>query len=236
MQTIKVRTTQNVYIHYPLASIGDRIIAYLIDRLAVITYCIAVAVALVSMDVEIWWLYLIFIGVPFLFYNLLCEILMNGQTLGKRALKIRVIRIDGTEASVGDFILRWLFGFIDYYIFSGAIALLVIAIGGKGQRLGDLVAGTTVIKIVATREISAAEIFITPADTYQPVFPDVTALSPNEIDIIHQALRVGMTGNTKPAEVVTEKIKAMLRIQSDLSPLSFLETIIKDYNHLNARL
>jgi hypothetical protein len=46
--------------------------------------------------------------------------------------------------------MRWIFSFIDFYILSGALAVLIIAVGGKGQRLGDIVAGTSVVKLVRT--------------------------------------------------------------------------------------
>src|SRR5687768_3608450 len=113
MQTIRVRTTQNVFIHYPLASIGDRIGAYLIDRVGLGLYCAAVIVALISLSINLWWVYMILIGFPFVLYSLLFEIFMDGQTPGKRLVKIKVVRLDGTQPSIGDYLFRWLFSFID---------------------------------------------------------------------------------------------------------------------------
>jgi uncharacterized RDD family membrane protein YckC len=235
MQTIQIRTTQNVFIHYPLASIGDRIIAHILDNIILIAYSLAVGVALYNLNVEAVWLYLILIGVPFMFYSVFFEILMNGQTPAKRALNIKVIRLDGTEPSIGDYVLRWIFRFVDFHMMSGVVALLVIAVGGKGQRLGDVVAGTCVVKIVGQREITAEQIFTTTTDTYQPTFQNVIELSSKDIEIIQQAIAVGKSGNLEPADLVTTRIKSMLNIQSDLPSLVFLETIVKDFNHLTSR-
>src|SRR5687768_4947777 len=168
MQTIRVRTTQNVFIEYPLASIGDRILAYLLDGIIVFTYAIGIVALFAELDVERWYVWLIFIGFPWLFYSLAFEIFMDGQTPGKQVLKIKVVRLDGTPPTIGDYLMRWICGFVDFYMFSGLIAVLIITLGGKGQRLGDVAAGTSVVKLVDHHQISAENVFVSPEDDYTP--------------------------------------------------------------------
>jgi uncharacterized RDD family membrane protein YckC len=236
MQTIQVRTTQNVFIQYPLASVGDRILAYLFDRVIVIAFLIALGTLLYNLDVQNEWIWILLLGFPYLFYSVIFEIFMNGQTLGKYALKIRVIRLNGTPASIGDYILRWIFAIIDFGILGGAIALILVAAGGKGQRLGDLVAGTTVIKLVEQQEITAEQVFVTAETEYQPVFVQANQLNERDIELIQRALEVNRdVGNATPMLAVTEKIKTQLGIQTDLPPVKFLYTLIKDFNHLTSR-
>jgi uncharacterized RDD family membrane protein YckC len=231
MQTIRVHTTQNVSIQYPLASLGDRILAYLLDRVFIIAYLLAIYVLFSSLKLEVWWIWVAFTLIPYIFYHLVFEIFMNGQSPGKRILKIQVIRLDGSPATVGDFILRWLFALVEM----GLIAVIVIAAGGKGQRLGDMVAGTTVIKLVEEKEITAQQVFVTAEENYSPVFTEVTQLSTNDIEVIQRALEVNRDhGNSEPVMLVAQKIKALLGIQSDLPPVKFLYTVIKDYNHLTS--
>jgi uncharacterized RDD family membrane protein YckC len=232
MQTIKVRTTQNVFIQYPIASAGDRIIAHILDRIVLALYSVAIIVGLIKFEIDAWWLYIILIAVPWVFYNLCFEIFMNGQTPGKRLMTIQVVRLDGTQPSVGDYFLRWIFGFIDFYFMSGLIAVITIIAGGKGQRLGDMVAGTSVAKLIGEREITANEVFITPEDIYVPTFPQVVQLGARDIEVIQKALDANRTfGNDQPLMLVTEKIKALLGIETDLPPAKFLYTIVKDFNH-----
>lgn len=236
MQTIQVRTTQNVFIHYPVASVGDRILAYLLDQVIKIMYALTVGILLYNMDVETEWVWILIIGIPWLLFALLFEIFMNGQTPGKRALNIKVIRLNGTPASIGDYILRWIFSLIDFGILSGAIAVILITAGGKGQRLGDLVAGTSVVKLTEQKEITANEVFV-PADAaYEPTFSQAIQLSEKDIEIIQRALEVNRDqGNPKPMLAVVDKIKAQLGIQTDLPPIKFLYVLIKDFNHLTSR-
>lgn len=235
MQTIRVRTTQNVFIHYPLGSIGDRIVAYLIDRVILVLYGAAVVVALISLSVELWWVYVILLGIPFVFYSLFFEIFMDGQTPGKQVIKIKVVRLDGTQATIGDYLFRWLFSIIDFQL-SGAVAVITIAVNGKGQRLGDLVAGTTVVKLVQQREITASDIFITPEETYQPTFEQVTRLSARDIEVIQRALETASRqGNMQPVILVSERIRSLLGVQTDLAHTEFLYAVVKDFNHLTSR-
>lgn len=233
MQTVRVRTTQNVLIDYPVASIGDRILGHLIDRLILIAYSVAVVAALADRNVDLWYLWLLLLGIPWMFYSLLFEIFMNGQTPGKQLMKTKVMRLNGTPAAVGDYLLRWIFSLVDFYILSGAIALVAVAIGGKGQRIGDMVAGTSVVKLIEQREISAKEVFVAAEETHVPTFTQVTQLSDKDIELIQRALEVNRDqGNGQPVMVITEKIKMLLGIQTDLPPVKFLYTIIKDYNTL----
>ncbi|HEX6223126.1 MAG TPA: RDD family protein [Chryseolinea sp.] len=235
MQTIRVRTTQNVFIEYPLASVGERIAAYLVDWIILIMYTVALVALLAKLEVELWYVWLIVIGVPWMFFSLLFEIFMDGQTPGKLALKVKVVRLDGTPPAIGDYLMRWIFSFIDFYILSGAVAVVIIAVGGKGQRLGDIVAGTSVVKIVQHHQITSENVFIAQEEQYTPTFSQVISLTEKDIDLIQRALEVNRDqGNIQPVMIISDKIKALLNIQTDLPPVKFLYTIIKDYQTITA--
>jgi len=235
MQTIRVRTTQNVFIEYPLASVGERIVAYLIDRIILVFYTIAIVAVLAKLEINLWYVWLIILGFPWLFFSLLFEIFMNGQTPGKLAFKIKVVRLDGTPPAIGDYLMRWIFSFIDFYILSGALAVLIIAVGGKGQRLGDIVAGTSVVKLVEHHQITSQNVFVPVEEKYTPTFNQVVNLTEKDIELIQRALEVNRDqGNIEPVMIVTDKVKGLLNIQTDLPPVKFLYTIIKDYQTITS--
>lgn len=235
MQTISVSTTQNVAIQYPLASVGDRIFAYLIDQLVIIAYVFISFLMIFNIAKTTVWLYIAFIVLPVIVYRLVFEIVMNGQTPGKRAMNIQVIKMDGTEAGFGQYVLRWIFGVVDFGFSSGVIAVLAVAIGGKGQRVGDMVAGTTVVKLIEQKEITSSEVFITPENNYEPMFPQASQLSARDIEVIQKAIDANREfGTEKPLELAAEKIKTLLGIHSNMPAREFLYLIVKDYNHLNS--
>ena len=236
MQTIQIRTTQNVFINYPLASVGDRILAYLLDRIFLILYTVSIIALFINLEVKDEWIWIGVLGIPWIFYFLLFEVFMNGQTPGKRVMNIQVVRMNGTPATIGDYLLRWIFGLVEFSVLGGAIALIAVAAGGKGQRLGDMVAGTTVIKLIEQKDFSANEVFVTAENEYQPTFMQAIQLNPRDIETIQRALEVNRDlGNSKPLLAITEKVKSQLGIQTDLPPVKFLYVLIKDYNHLTSR-
>jgi hypothetical protein len=159
---------------------------------------------------------------------------MNGQTPGKKFLKVQVVKLDGTPPSIGSYLLRWLFAVVDLVLY-GVVAIVIIASGGKGQRLGDVVAGTSVIKLTARENITAREIFTTAEDQHVATFPQALSLSDKDIELIQRALEVNRDqGNTQPVLILDKKIKEMLNIETDLPPVKFLYTIIKDYQMLSS--
>jgi uncharacterized RDD family membrane protein YckC len=235
MQTVTVRTTQNVLIEYPVASLGDRILAYLFDMMIIIAYYILMIFLMVAIgDVSP----LALIGVmmvPVFFYHLMFEIFMDGQSPGKRQMSIKVVRKDGTQATIGNYVIRWLTRLVEIDLLSGAVAMVTIAINGKGQRLGDIAAGTVVVKLIEQKEVSARDVFTMPEQAYIPVFPQVLQLNDQDIELIQQALELNRTsGNILPVMAITDKIKNKLGIQTDMLPLTFLYTIVKDYTQMAA--
>ena len=233
---VHVRTTQNVFIHYPVAGVGDRILAYLIDYLILILYVLGMLAIYISLNMVVIWIWVVTVGIPFILYHLMFEIFMNGQSPGKRLMQIKVLRLDGTPATIGDYLLRWIFAFVDIQILSGVIAVLVITIGEKGQRLGDLVAGTTVVKLMEEAQVTAATVFVAQEVAYVPTFPQVIQLNERDIELVQRALEVNLeSGNSQPVMAITEKIKSLLGIQTDLPPVKFLYTIIKDFQHITSR-
>jgi uncharacterized RDD family membrane protein YckC len=236
MQTVTIRTTQNVLIEYPVASLSDRIFAYLIDLAILIAYFILMAVVADGIGFFSLAAFIALFIIPALLYHVLFEIFMNGQSPGKKQMGIKVVRLDGTPPTIGNYIIRWLLRLIEIDVLSGAIAMLTIAVNGKGQRLGDIAAGTAVVKLVKHREVTAREVFTLADENYVPVFAQVILLKDHDLELVQQALEVNRsTGNSQPVMAVTEKIKALLGIQTDMPPVKFLYTVVKDYGHLTAR-
>lgn len=235
MQTIKVRTTQNVFIEYPIASLGDRVVANLVDSLILAAYVIILALIFDRTGIEVEILAWVAIGLPFLLYHLLFEIFMDGQSPGKRLMEIKVVRVDGTSPTVGNYMMRWILRLVEIRLFWGLMALVAIAAGGRGQRVGDMAAGTTVVKLIKEEEATASQVFTLTHDQYKPVFDQVLTLNDRDIELIQQSLHVySETGNAQPMNVIGRKIEVKLGINTDMEAVNFLTQVIKDYAHLSA--
>ena len=231
MQRISVQTTQNVRIDYILAGIGDRILAYLIDVLVLFAYAMLWVFLFNVLSIEPSLTIFVVLALPAFLYHLLCETLLDGQSIGKRQMKIKVIKLDGSSPGLGAFLMRWILRLFDLNLFGGGIAVLCLAITTKDQRLGDLAAGTTVVKV---KEQETTPVFAV-EDNYQPTYPEVTQLSDADIDTIQRVIKSHRdSGNTEPVRLTAKKVQETLGIQSDMRPLQFLFTIVRDYKHLTS--
>lgn len=94
MADVGIETTQNVRINFQLASVGERISASLLDILFLfVVYLIVILFSSLLGDGFVWGMLFM---IPLLFYSLLFEVFMNGQTPGKKIMKIKVSTVDGS--------------------------------------------------------------------------------------------------------------------------------------------
>lgn len=232
---VSIQTTQNVAIEYTIASVGDRIVARLVDYGIFIGYFIGLAFILSHQDNYLVWVSL---SLPIVFYSLICEYFLNGQTFGKKVLNIKVIRLDGKEPTLGNYIMRWIFRLIDTDIMGGLIGIITIAASQNGQRFGDMLAGTTVVKL--KKEVLLEDALLNAQkeekeNTYAPSFPQVTALNDQQINLIREVLAAfKKEGSYELLTSLSEKLKALLRVQSDMPAFEFLNTLLNDYAALNS--
>ncbi len=144
-----ILTPEKVAIHYRLAGVGSRLGAYLIDVVVITVACIIAinligAFAILSPSVAFFFLFLLILALPVL-YHILFEALWNGQTLGKKALSIRVRMSDGSPITPGAAFMRNLIRYVDMLPGSYTVGILSMFFTEKSQRLGDLVADTIVV-------------------------------------------------------------------------------------------
>ena len=248
MSQIAINTSQNVNVNFNVASIGERMLAFIIDILIKGAYMLFIYFLffklfhlgsyLDSLDNWSAAALMITITFPIHIYTLVCESLMEGQTFGKKIMKIKVVKIDGYQAGFGDYLMRWIFRLIDVWSNSGIIGLLSMIISKNNQRLGDMATGTGVISLKNDVSISHTILEDLNAD-YLPTFPQVIALSDNDMRIIkdnyQKALKVE---DQLVIKRLSDKIKEILKLEGDTNGFTerqFINLIIKDYNYFTGK-
>ncbi|MBR9914371.1 MAG: RDD family protein [Algicola sp.] len=242
MVELQINTTQNVNINFIAASVGERILAYIIDLLIKIAYVIVTYQIMFNVfNINNWldgmddWSQMAIIVsfyLPVVFYSLIFETVLDGQTIGKRIMKIQVVKIDGYQASLADYLVRWFFRIVDINMASGIIGLIAIVSSKKSQRLGDMTAGTSVITLKNNVNISHT-ILEELEDSYQPTYPSVIKLSDNDARIIKETyVRAKASRDYQTLSKLRRKIIEVAEIKDfNDSDIEFIDTILKDYNY-----
>lgn len=245
MTEISINTAQNVTINFKPASLGERIIAFAVDMAIKMAY---VTVLYYLYDVLNWGRFFngfdgweqgvvsFVLFIPFIFYTLFFESWTNGQTPGKRVMKIRVVKLEGYQARFSDHFARWLFRLIDVFIMGGLPAILGVVFSSKSQRLGDMVTDTTVISMKSNVQLNHR--FLEDlTEEYVVSFPTVLRLSDHDMAIIKKAYHTAIIQNdVRMVKELISKIEEVAAIKNNFqNPHHFMQTVINDFNHLTSR-
>lgn len=241
MQTIDIRTTQNVTIEYELASVRERILAFFIDLLIVGVLYVILLLAFMGLFSRSDSLFLsVFFGLlPILLltsYQFVSELLADGRSWGKKALGLKVVRLDGRQAGLTDYFLRAVFLLVEAVFGLGIPAAILISTTANNQRLGDMTANTTVVRIRNRIHFNLQDILnIESIEAYQPQFPQVQQLREEDMLLIKSALARFRTyrneAHREAIQLLAQRLRKVLgvseaRVENDLD---FLKTLLRDY-------
>lgn len=253
-----IETPERVSLHFALASIGNRFLACAIDHaLQVLTIIVmAIALTLIANYSSLGdqfanapkWVKAVLIVIVFLIlsgYFAFFEWIWNGQTPGKRLLKLRVIREDGRPVTFWEASVRNLLRTLDmmpapFY----SIGLISLFVSSSDQRIGDMVAGTVVVREREAEAPAFAEVFASPVSdpalrrSFKPVdfVADINVLTESEIEVVETFLRrrwdLAEMARQWMAWRVSLPIMYKLRPTYDLSTFTyegFLEELLHRY-------
>lgn len=259
MASVQINTVFNIDLEFEIAPFHKRLLAYIIDFGLLISYLYAMKAIFTDgssfkrfQESDIG-LDILIISTPMLLYSLITEIAMNGQTVGKKIMGLRVISLSGGEATAGQYIIRWITKFFEWPFFFGYIyfsdgaviiyiiitallgigVMICISATDKSQRLGDLAAGTAVIDTRSYMSVSDTVFMQIDNKNYEVMFPQVMHLTDNDINTIKTVVtQAKKRKNDDLGYRVAHKIKSVLQIESNLPTLDFLEKLLEDYNYL----
>lgn len=265
MKTLQIKTAQNVNINFTVANIGQRLLAFFLDNIIKFAYLYFVYYVFDFQAVERifsgdnWTIKAvgILVLIPVTFYSLYSEILLGGQTLGKKLVNIKVINEDGFKPSITDYVIRWFLRIVDFnlvvligvYIYSvdsnnqdfllglafvagKLIGFLLIIFTNKSQRFGDIIANTVVIYLKDAAKFSDT-ILENISNVYKPTYPNVIRLSDNDARIIKSTFHIAKKNNDfKTLIKLRSKILEVTDIKSvHKTDNEFIDVVLKDYNY-----
>lgn len=235
MNKLLINTPQNVNFEYKLASLGTRVIAFAIDYGVMITYLFAVflffEITHILDGLDSWakfGLYSLLL-LPIFFYPLILETVMNGQTIGKKIMKLKVVKIDGTRATFYQYFIRWVSNAVDIFLSMGGLGMTSIILTTKGQRIGDIAAETTVISVKETLNLGDT-IFEELDNKHEIIHPEVYKISDQEINEIKEIYNIGYKRkNYAIIQALSTKVEELLGKKSSDRPETFIAQVIQDH-------
>ena len=241
MNRIDVETSRHVRLSYEPAPILHRMLAWGVDVSLYVIYIVTflwiwggILPSQITENLDLNWVVMLFLSLPYFIYFPLIETVWEGRSVGKKVLGIRVTKTDGTRAGLGDYIVRWLFRFIEISGTGGVIAILTILINGKGQRVGDLVANTCVI-LEDGHTMSHRKLFSNTNSDHNVVFSTAAELEDKDIRVIQTLLNSHRDYSPRARRELMDRSRKLIEQKigaSDdtLSSEEYLKTIVRDYN------
>lgn len=255
MPLVKLDTGYNIEVEFMVAPFAQRLLAWTIDVFICWMLTKALAALLGTYSFFVWtytWsISGLIVSLPVLFYHLVCEITMNGRSIGKLLMKCRVVTEEGGQPNIGQYLIRWSFRLVDfpYWIFIAAMSnampwwtvplvftgIASVMLTQKSQRIGDIVAGTILID---TRNSTSWQdtVFTELSENYKPRYPQVMQLTDRDINTLKNIITtVKRKNDHELANRIAQRIISKTKMESDQYAIDFLETLLLDYNYYSTR-
>ena len=251
MKNIEFISAQNVKVEYKLASTQLRTLATFIDMFIFFIYYISIT-SFLGLSLKLnanlgtsMFVQLLILKIPWIFYNPIVEYFINGQSLGKYIVGIRVVTVNGERVGLREVFTRWIFKgdflwisadfFVLFWFGLGFLGMIFSNTSLRQQRLGDIMANTVVIKIKKTVEYSLNDVLsIKSLENHEATYPDVIRFTDEDMLLIKTTIqRVKKYPNTETKNFAIELAnRSAVLLGLDETPakrMEFLQTLLQDY-------
>lgn len=225
------------------ASVLSRITAWIIDGMILGFYGFSMAAIMAAAlygasSTVIIIFYILFDFLVIALYPLVCEKYWNGKTVGKHLMNIHVVNLDGSRPSTGQLLIRWLLLLVDGVMLGPCIGLLSIIFTRNSQRLGDLAAGTVVVRMKDYSKMNIRlQDFLFNNPNYRPFYTEAANLSWRQAEtiarVLHEPMDLGRRRELIPQ--LAQRVQQTLNITPVMPPEQFLQTIVNDYYYYDVR-
>ena len=243
MLTLPVRSPTNVSVDYAIAPLLERSAAFVIDyvaaQIAGQLFVATLGQALIAFVGADGFLYVFLqlaavVGLP-LTYFAFSEYAFEGRTLGKRALGLRTIRVDGAPPTFETYGLRAVMLLLDFLLTAGALGLLAAGSSPLRQRIGDRIAQTVVIRARSRALYRLDDILnIKTVDDHEVAFPSAVDLDIAQALLLKELIVRWERHKTDDLRELLDdtarRVAAVLGLETiPQRRLEFLRQVLRDY-------
>jgi uncharacterized RDD family membrane protein YckC len=250
MSKINFTSAQHVEIEFEVATLIERIAAYIIDTIILSVYLFIVFMAVGFQDLfenfGTWLFFMLLLAkLPWILYQPVMEYLTGGQTIGKMALGIRVLKHDGERVGWKEVLLRWLMRGDFLWISASLFVLLIpvwnvfdafiVSLSNRQQRIGDMLAGTIVIKNKSRQRYKLKDVLkIKSNENYEPTYLNVIQFTDEDMIYVknciqHRKKYKGKEIDDLLIRLSDETAQLLGLTETPKERIKFLETVLNDY-------
>lgn len=245
-----IDTPENIAFVYDIAGIGSRFLAGTIDMLLIVFLEVGLAIMInlilsaLDLDVASSILVGLLAVVSFLFlwgYYIIFDLVWNGQSPGKRMLGLRVVYEGGRPVSFLGSVIRNLIRIVDFLPFFYGIGVVVMFVDSRARRLGDLAAGTLVVK--ERREVTLESLlpnqalYLKPVDSDeslpQPTLPNIHLLNERDYTLVqeflHRRSELGQDARSRLGAQLANGLRTRLGLPYGGDTERFLQYVVIEY-------
>lgn len=229
MKNIEIATAHNIVFKYELASLLLRGIAFVADAIILFLFLIFGSMVIGSNLFSTVLLLMVFA-----FYHLLFEVFNRGQSPGKMMIKIRVVTLHGTTPKLNDYFIRWVFRLVDVFFTGGMLALINIAGSDKNQRVGDLIAQTSVVSLRNTQSVGLKSLVDLDKLEEKTKYPGLRQFNDEDMLLLKHAINRYQISKTPENKEILTKIGSKILEALDLNSkgnlkIQFLKELLNEY-------
>jgi len=236
--SIEIKTVQNVMIRYELGTFWERLLALILDWMVMgvfsaLLFFLAGVFSLYGNDVQ---LVISFVLMTiFVFYSLASEYFMHGSSIGKRAMGLRIMRLDGQPCELMDYVIRWAFRSVDIFLSLGAAAGLLVGFSASRQRIGEILSNTVIVKYFPKENSVSQLLKIKSLANYTPSFTQSVCISEQEAILIKEVLDRARSHPTAGHRQSITELSVILARQMGIphreivNDNDFLLAVLRDY-------
>lgn len=243
MEDITLQTAENISLRYDTATAGSRSAAFLIDYIIILLIVLGLNGLIhladriggdVFSSYFVAVIYLV-VGTLLWAYFVISEIILDGSSIGKRVLGIRVIKEDGSPIDIVDSLTRNFIRFVDLLPGTCLVGFVVMMLNEKSKRLGDYAAGTVVVRV---RSVQPDRMYMgdTPYDEVVEGNPHLSLITAEEYQLVRdymaQRYRLSPYKSFSLADKLASRIAQKLEIEPPRGTeqcVQFLLSCIKYY-------
>ncbi len=228
MKTIEIATAHNIVFRYELASTIQRVLAFSVDAFLLIVLNMLLGRLFISFGSFT----IILLTIITAFYHLIFEVFNQGQSPGKMLVKLRVVTLNGATPSPYDYLLRWVFRMVEILGTAGSLAVISIMSSERNQRIGDILAQTTVISLQNDLTVNLES--IESVKSVEEInYPGIIVFNDDDMLFLKMSLsRYIGNPNESNKRVLTEladKIAYKLELPVTNYSIEFLKQILTEY-------